>query len=43
MVTLFYNILIPVTIGGFLLLIATDVYRRIRRRSEGSDHDAATS
>ena len=34
-VNLFYTILIPVTIGGFLLLVATDVYRRIRGRRGG--------
>ncbi len=32
LVTLFYNVLIPVTLGGFIFLIATDIYRRIRRR-----------
>jgi len=31
-VTLFYNILIPVTVGGFIFLIATDIVRRVRRR-----------
>ena len=31
-VTLFYNVLIPVTLGGFIFLIATDIYRRVRRR-----------
>jgi predicted CXXCH cytochrome family protein len=31
-VTLFYNILIPVTVGGFIFLIATDIFRRIRGR-----------
>ena len=32
LVNLFYNLLIPVVIGGFLFLIATDVFYRIRRR-----------
>jgi predicted CXXCH cytochrome family protein len=32
LVNLFYDILIPVTIGGFLFLIATDIIRRIRER-----------
>lgn len=32
LVDLFYKILIPVTIGVFLLLIATDIFRRIRGR-----------
>ncbi len=41
-VNLFYAVLIPVVIAGFLLLIATDVYRRIRTRREGHD-DAAIS
>ena len=34
-VTLFYNVLIPAVVGAFLLLIATDVFRRIRTRREG--------
>lgn len=42
-VTLFYNILIPVTITAFLLLIATDVFRRIRRRRESDDGAASTA
>lgn len=37
-VTLFYNILIPVTVGGFILLVATDVFRRIRERLGSSQH-----
>jgi predicted CXXCH cytochrome family protein len=32
LVTLFYAILIPVTVGGFIFLIATDIIRRIRSR-----------
>jgi predicted CXXCH cytochrome family protein len=32
LVTLFYNILIPVTLGVFILLVATDIFRRIRER-----------
>ena len=32
MVKLFYDVLIPATIGAFLFLIATDIFRRIRRR-----------
>ena len=31
-VNLFYDILIPVVLGGFLFLIATDLFYRIRRR-----------
>jgi predicted CXXCH cytochrome family protein len=34
-VNLFYAIVIPVTIGGMLLLVATDVFRRIRTRLRG--------
>ncbi len=30
-VDLFYRILIPVTLGGFVLLISTDIFRRIRQ------------
>ena len=40
LVDLFYAIVIPVTIGFFLLMIGTDIYRRVRvglRRSEGND------
>jgi predicted CXXCH cytochrome family protein len=32
LVNMFYNILIPATIGAFLFLIATDIIRRIRER-----------
>lgn len=32
MVNLFYKILIPTVLGGFLFLIATDIYHRIRYR-----------
>jgi len=32
LVNLFYQILIPVTIGGFLLFISTDIYYRVTRR-----------
>lgn len=32
LVNLFYDILIPATIGAFLFLIATDIIRRIRQR-----------
>ena len=31
-VNLFYQILIPTLIGGFLLFIGTDVYRQVRER-----------
>jgi hypothetical protein len=31
-VNTFYNILIPAVLGAFILLIATDVFRRIRER-----------
>lgn len=35
-VNLFYNVLIPVTLVGFIFLIATDIFRRIRgRRASG--------
>lgn len=40
LVDLFYMIVIPVTIGFFVLMIGTDIYRRVRvglRRSERSD------
>ena len=32
---LFYDILIPVVVGGFLFLIATDIIRRIRKMFSG--------
>jgi hypothetical protein len=32
LVNLFYAVLIPGTIGGFLFLIATDIFRRVRQR-----------
>jgi len=32
---IFYDILIPFTLGGFVLLISTDVFRRVRRRLSG--------
>ncbi len=31
-VNLFYQIVIPLTVGFFILLISTDVYRRVRKR-----------
>lgn len=31
-VTTFYNILLPVVLGGFVFLVLTDVFRRIRQR-----------
>lgn len=34
-VTLFYNVLIPVTIGGFVFLVSTDVVRRVRTLIRG--------
>ena len=39
-VNLFYVVLIPLTVGGFLFLIGTDVYRRLRTRRE-RNNDAA--
>jgi hypothetical protein len=44
-VDLFYQILIPATLGGFILLVATDIFRRIRerlfghRKHAGGDND----
>ncbi|MCA9892934.1 MAG: cytochrome c3 family protein [Anaerolineae bacterium] len=35
LVNLFYQILIPVVVGGFLFLIATDIIRRIRKMFSG--------
>lgn len=35
LVNLFYAIVIPLTVGGFLLFIATDIFRRIRERFQG--------
>jgi predicted CXXCH cytochrome family protein len=34
-VSTFYNFLIPVVIAGFIFLIATDIYRRVRGRLTG--------
>jgi hypothetical protein len=34
-VNLFYRIVIPVTVGGFVLFIASDVYRRLWNRMRG--------
>jgi nitrate/TMAO reductase-like tetraheme cytochrome c subunit len=34
-VNLFYNILIPVTLAAFAILVATDVFRRLRERLSG--------
>ena len=41
LVNLFYAVLIPFTVGAFLLLIGTDIIRRIRRRGEVS-HDSGS-
>jgi len=35
LVNLFYAIVIPATVGGFLLFIGTDIFRRIRERFQG--------
>jgi len=35
LVDLFYDVLIPVTLGGFALLIGTDIFRRLRQRLMG--------
>jgi predicted CXXCH cytochrome family protein len=35
-VTWFYRIIIPLTVGGFLFLVGTDVFGRVRRRLFGS-------
>jgi predicted CXXCH cytochrome family protein len=37
-VNLFYDILIPVVLGGFVLLVITDIVRRIRDRFGGENH-----
>jgi hypothetical protein len=37
-VDLFYKVIIPVTVGGMLLFIATDVYRKIRTRKQDVQH-----
>jgi len=41
-VNLFYKIIIPGTIGFFLLFIASDVYRTRKRRREGGHHGGAS-
>jgi predicted CXXCH cytochrome family protein len=33
----FYKIIIPATLGGFVLLVGTDVFGRVRRRLTGGD------
>jgi len=39
-VNLFYKILIPTVVGGMLVYVLTDVYRRfIARKKEGADHE----
>ncbi len=38
LVDLFYMILIPLTVGGFLLFIGTDIFRRIWDRVRGKKH-----
>jgi len=38
LVNTFYSILIPVTIGAFILLVATDIVRRLRERLSGRRH-----
>ncbi len=37
-VNLFYDILIPVVLGGFALLVITDIIRRTRQRIRGENH-----
>jgi predicted CXXCH cytochrome family protein len=37
LVDLFYKIIIPATIGGFVLLVGTDIFGRVRRRLRGGD------
>lgn len=37
LVNIFYSILIPVVLGGMALFVATDLFRRIRRRSAGRE------
>lgn len=32
LVNLFYQIVIPLTVGGFAFLVSTDIYRRVRQR-----------
>jgi hypothetical protein len=34
-VNLFYSVLIPVTVAGFAVLVATDLFRRLRERLRG--------
>jgi hypothetical protein len=34
-VNLFYSVLIPVTLAGFAVLVATDLFRRLRERLRG--------
>lgn len=36
----FYTLFIPVVLGGFVVLVLTDIYRRIRRRSGSESHEA---
>lgn len=38
LVNLFYTILIPVVVGAFVLLVLTDIFRRIRQRLSGNRH-----
>ena len=40
LVDLFYAIVIPVTVGGFVLFIGTDIFRRIWNRVRGRKHGA---
>jgi hypothetical protein len=35
LVNLFYSVLIPVTVAAFAILVATDVFRRLRERLSG--------
>ena len=35
LVDLFYDVLIPITLGGFAILISTDIFRRLRKRLSG--------
>lgn len=36
----FYTILVPAVVGAFILLVLTDIVRRVRRRMGGSRHEA---
>ncbi len=36
----FYKVLIPVVLGGFIFLVLTDIFRRVRQRLTGRSHGA---